>query len=176
MAQLSARCLDSAVIEAAEKGTPLPGICLGMQLLFESSPEFGRTAGLTLLEGRVEQIPRVTPNGKSLKVPHVGWSPLVPPGEGEGFAAPLMEGLVAGDAMYFVHSFMAVPDPADRIADALYGGVRIPAIVGRGNVVACQFHPEKSGAAGIGILDRWVSGDALPDRLVGGHLGQRRSA
>jgi len=144
MEELRTRGLDVALIEATRRGTPLLGICLGMQLLFDSSLEVGPSNGLGLLAGQIEEIPGLTDAGQSLKVPHVGWSPLIPP-----------------DAMYFVHSFMALPaDPLDRIADAVYGGFRIPAIVGHANVLACQFHPEKSGEAGLEILAHWVRPEA----------------
>jgi glutamine amidotransferase len=152
------RCLEQRELagflrEAALRGTPLLGICLGMQLLLDESDEFGVSGGLRLVSGRVVEIPSRTANGTSQKVPHIGWSGLEPPASGKGWQGTILEDVRPGEAMYFVHSFMAVPDhPAHRVANCNYGGISVAAVVGRENVVGCQFHPEKSGPAGLKVL------------------------
>lgn len=121
---------------------PLFGICLGMQLLFEKSYEFGENEGLGLLKGYVDKIDFK----QGLKVPHMGWNSL-------SFvnASPIMEGVGEKDAFYFVHSYKANPQENDLIAYAEYGE-KIPACVGRQNIFGSQFHPEKSGSAGLRML------------------------
>ncbi|HPC84189.1 MAG TPA: imidazole glycerol phosphate synthase subunit HisH [Thermoanaerobaculaceae bacterium] len=139
MARLRGRGLDGAIREAAGRGAPLLGICLGHQLLFEGSEEFGATRGLGLLAGVVAPLPPVA------RVPHMGWSPLqvMTPD-------PLVAGL-DGEFFYFVHSFAAIEAPA-MIATAPFGPTRICAVVRDGNVCGAQFHPEKSGRAGASFL------------------------
>lgn len=152
MAALAERNLVAPIREVAASGKPLMGICLGMQLLLSESEEFGRTEGLNLIPGRVVAIPDYDINGQLLKIPHIGWNALVPIAS-EGWQHPLLKENRAEDAMYFVHSFMAIPDdPASRIADCHYGGNAISAIIGRDNVFGCQFHPEKSGQAGLHLI------------------------
>jgi glutamine amidotransferase len=152
MRGLAERGLAEAVAGFARSGRPLLGICLGMQMLLDWSEEFGRHAGLGLLSGGVSALPSIDAAGKRLKVPHVGWSPLLPVGNA-AWEGTLLEGLEPGDAAYFVHSFAAVPDSAaDRLADTAYGGLRICAVLERGNLSGCQFHPEKSGPKGLRII------------------------
>lgn len=152
MAALAERNLVEPIREVAASGKPLMGICLGMQLLLSESEEFGRTEGLNLIPGRVVAVPDHDIDGQPLKIPHIGWNALVPC-TSEGWQHPLLKDNRAGDAMYFVHSFMAIPDdPASRLADCHYGGNAISAIIGRGNVFGCQFHPEKSGEAGLRLI------------------------
>lgn len=155
MAALAERNLVAPIREVAASGKPLIGICLGMQLLLSESEEFGRTEGLNLIPGRVVAVPDHDIDGKSLKIPHIGWNALVPCAS-EGWLHPLLKDNRAGDAMYFVHSFMAIPDdPASRLADCHYGGNAISAIIGRNNVFGCQFHPEKSGESGLRLLKKF---------------------
>lgn len=157
MAALQAHGLVDVVREVAERGTPLLGICLGMQLLLEASDEFGVTAGLSLIQGRVVAVPRSTIASKALKVPHVGWSPIVPAERARPWGEGILANVAPGDALYFVHSFMAAPsDETQRVADCLYGGHRVPAVLQKGNVVGCQFHPEKSGEVGLRILRNFL--------------------
>ena len=157
MAALRASGLDRVVRQVAAAGTPLLGICLGMQLLLESSDEFGATDGLGLIPGRVVQIPSNATNGDSHKIPHIGWNALVLPAGRQHWADGLLGGIAAGEAMYFVHSFMAQPtDPAHRLADCLYGGIAVSAAVQRGAVLGCQFHPEKSGKVGLRVLANFL--------------------
>lgn len=158
MAALQANGLDTVVRQVANKGTPLLGICLGMQLLFCESEEFGATVGLGLIPGRVVEIPTQTQAGGLQKIPHIGWNELVPPTGQSALQDTLFADISSGDAVYFVHSFMAVPDSAEyRLADCIYGGIPISAVVRRGNVMGCQFHPEKSGEVGLAILRRFVT-------------------
>lgn len=157
MAALRAHGLDQVVRQVAAAGTPLLGICLGMQMLLESSDEFGATDGLGLIPGRVVQIPSYTITGESHKIPHIGWNALVLPAGRSSWDGGLLDRVAAGEAMYFVHSFMAQPtDPAHRLADCLYGGLAVSAAVQRGSVLGCQFHPEKSGEAGLRVLSNFI--------------------
>lgn len=131
----------------ARGGAPLLGICLGQQLLFESSEEMGEHLGLGLIPGRV----RYLPGDRGLKVPHIGWSPLALCRE-EGIAGRLHD----GEQVYFVHSlYTDCAEPDDVVAIANYG-VNFPAMVQRGNVYGTQFHPEKSGDVGLRILRSFV--------------------
>jgi glutamine amidotransferase len=145
------------VIKAiAAGGIPLLGICLGMQLLLDESEEHGVTKGLGIIPGRVVPVPNVNPDGSPLKIPHIGWNSLVVV-EGAAWNGTILQNSTHGDAVYFLHSFMAVPeDPSMRIADCLYGGNRIAAVIGHGNVVGYQFHPEKSGPIGLAILRKFL--------------------
>jgi glutamine amidotransferase len=158
MAELRRAGLDSVVRAVASRGTPLLGICLGMQMLLEESEEFEVTAGLGIIPGRVTAIPDLDADGGGQKVPHIGWSPLVPPSYHPGWGGTILANTLSEEAVYFVHSFMAVPSiSGHRIADTLYGGVPITAVVQDGRVFGCQFHPEKSGAVGLRILRSFIS-------------------
>lgn len=136
--------LDTVVKELAAEGKPLLGICLGMQLLFDKSYEYGCHAGLGLIPGAVRPIAGVIPKG--LKIPHIGWNAL-------HFrqSCPLFAQISEGDCVYFVHSFYAADCDDHTVATAEYG-VELTAAVARGNVYGCQFHPEKSGTVGLKIL------------------------
>lgn len=156
MQALHALNLVPVIREVASRGTPLLGICLGMQLLLNESEEFGRTAGLGLIPGQVRAIPNQSTTGDPLKIPHIGWNSIEPSGQSR-WDGTLLAHNMAGDAMYFVHSFMASPtDSASRLADCTYGGHRISAVISRDNVAGCQFHPEKSGELGLKILRRFL--------------------
>ena len=153
MAELSRRKLDSVVREVAVRGIPLLGICLGMQMLLEESEEFGKTAGLGLIPGRVVNVPTTTIDGQSQKIPHIGWSALSPANGHSNWKSTLLSNVKPGEAVYFVHSFMASPsDPSHCIADCIYGGRSVSAAIGWRNVFGCQFHPEKSGEVGLRVL------------------------
>ncbi len=163
MAELRRKGLDAVVREIAARGIPLLGICLGMQMLLEESEEFGVTEGLSLIPGRVVPVPARTAQGHPQKIPHIGWNGLVFPEGRKSWAGTLLRTLKPGAAVYFVHSFMAQPaDPAHRIADCLYGGVPISAVIGRGNVFGCQFHPEKSGPVGLMMLRAFLECSEIP--------------
>lgn len=150
--------LVAVIRSLARRQTPLLGICLGMQLLLEESEEFGITAGLGLIPGRVVPVPAQSVSGQAQKIPHIGWSALQPSSAAGSWSGTLLQDTRPGDAAYFVHSFMAVPtDPAHRIADCVYGGHLIPAVIGRDRITGCQFHPEKSGEVGLRILRRFCA-------------------
>jgi glutamine amidotransferase len=134
-------------------GRPFLGICLGMQLLLSESEEFGRHRGLDIIPGKVLEIERKP----GLKVPQIGWNRIFSPPDGSPWAGSLLANVEPGTMFYFVHSFTALPDHAsDRLADADYMGVRISAAIRRDNVTGCQFHPEKSGPAGLGVLTAYL--------------------
>jgi len=157
MAALEVNGLDTVVRQVAARGIPLLGICLGMQLLFDHSFEFGTTQGLGLIPGRVVSIPSMTSTGQSQKIPHIGWNQLVVPSHSDSWQDGLLVNISPGDAVYFVHSFMAEPASADlRLADCHYGGISISAAVALDNVMGCQFHPEKSGEVGLRVLKNFM--------------------
>ena len=157
MAALHAAGLDTVVRQVAAAGTPLLGICLGMQMLMVASDEFGETAGLGLIPGRVLQIPSLTASGQTHKIPHIGWNELVLPAGQSVWQGGLLAGIAPGEAVYFVHSFMAEPtSSAHRLADCLYGGIAVSAAVQREHVLGCQFHPEKSGDVGLRVLKNFL--------------------
>jgi len=143
--------------EYAKSGRPFLGICLGMQMLFDTSEEFGEHQGLGLIPGRVVAIPAVGIDRRPHKIPHIGWNPLVLPPERKSWEATPLQGVRYGDPAYFVHSFTAAPaNEADRLADCHYNGVVISAMVARGNVFGAQFHPEKSGEMGLRIIRNFL--------------------
>jgi glutamine amidotransferase len=151
MASLRDKGLDAAVREAIEGGVPYLGLCLGLQLLFEESDEHGVTQGLGVLPGRVERFPERDADGSPLRVPHIGWNTVRFAGE-----HPVLAALPERDFFYFVHSYRAVAArPGDTVGWTEYGG-DFTSAVARGNVVAVQFHPEKSQAAGKRLLDAFV--------------------
>ena len=136
--------LDAVVRELAAKGKPLLGICLGMQLLFDESYEYGCHKGLGLIPGGVKPIADVIP--KDLKIPHIGWNALHFQKD-----CPIFREIKEGDCVYFVHSFYATSCEDFTVATAEYG-VPLTAAVAKDNIYGCQFHPEKSGAVGLKIL------------------------
>ena len=139
--------LDQTGIALAREGRPLLGICLGMQLLFDRSLEYGDHPGLGLIPGTVAPIRDVIPAG--YKVPHIGWNALHFPKDRP--VSPLFRHIREGDCVYFVHSYYGADCQADTIATAEYGP-ELTAAVGRDNVLGVQFHPEKSGRVGLDIL------------------------
>ena len=137
--------LDKVVIDEAAKGKPIMGICLGMQLLLEKGFEYGEHEGLGLIKGEIRPISDVIPKG--LKIPHIGWNALV---FGEK-KHPLFKYVSEGDCVYFVHSYYGAKCEESVIAKSEYGAL-LTAAVAEGNVMGCQFHPEKSGEVGLNIL------------------------
>ena len=146
--------MDVLVKEEAARGKPIMGICLGMQLLFERGFEYGEHQGLGLLRGEVRPIAEVIP--KDLKIPHIGWNAL-------SFTkpSPLFKYIKEGDCVYFVHSFYATGCEDSLIATAEYGAP-LTAAVASGNVMGCQFHPEKSGDVGLSILRAFCDMEVSP--------------
>ena len=137
--------LDKVICDEVKNGKPLLGICLGMQMLFERSFEFGEHKGLGLIEGSVRPIADVIPG--ELKIPHIGWNPLIIKGEKDGIFKYIKD----GDCVYFVHSYYAAECDESVIANTEYGAP-LTAAVAKGNVYGMQFHPEKSGEVGLNIL------------------------
>jgi imidazole glycerol-phosphate synthase subunit HisH len=155
MRELERRGLVDALRAYAQTGRPLLGICLGMHLLMDESDEFGRTEGLGVIPGRVVDIRSLAPT-RSPKVPHIGWSPLLRP-RPEAWSATPLESLEEGACVYFVHSFAAVPaEESARLADTEYDGCRFAAVVRSGSILGTQFHPEKSGPAGLAIVEGFL--------------------
>jgi len=145
--------LQKVLKQRIEAGVPFLGICLGMQMLLDESEEFGLTPGLGLIPGRVVPVPAIGADGAPQKVPHIGWSDLQPAEGAPRWEGGILRDVKAGEAVYFVHSFMAEPvDPAHRVADHVRGGRRIAGVIAAGKVWGCQFHPEKSGEVGLRIL------------------------
>lgn len=136
--------MDSLVLQKAKAGTPLLGICLGMQLLFEKSHEYGEHAGLGLIPGEICPLRADIP--AELKVPHIGWNALRFTGE-----SPLLKYIQEGDSVYYVHSFYA-KFAGDAVKAVSEYGVDVPGLVQHGSVFGAQFHPEKSGPVGLNIL------------------------
>lgn len=151
MDEIRARGFADVLVEAARSGVPLFGICVGMQVLFEESEEHGVHAGLGLLPGRVRRFEGPAFDGeRGLAVPHMGWNALRRVRE-----HPLLDGFEDGQHVYFVHSYWCDAADEDVIARSDYGAA-FPAMVARGNVMAAQFHPEKSQAVGLRMVDGFV--------------------
>ena len=147
MEKLRSYGLEEVIHKAVEKGTPFFGICLGLQLLFEGSEESEGVEGLGLLGGKILRIP---PN-QGLKIPHMGWNSLDIRRDSRLFA-----GISPGAYVYFVHSYYLEAEDESVVAASAEYSVHIHAAVERGNVFACQFHPEKSGDVGLKILKNFV--------------------
>lgn len=140
---------------AVEAGTPLMGICLGMQLLFQESEEFGQHEGLGLLPGTIRRIPEQIVAGRKLRVPNVGWNHVYFAPHATDLA--LREGVPDGAYFYFVHSFYADPaEPSDCLTTTQYGRIRYCSAVRRGNILGVQFHPEKSAQVGLRFYENWA--------------------
>jgi glutamine amidotransferase len=158
VAEVRARGYDAVIRNFIATGRPFLGICVGMQMLFDASEEFGVHEGLGILPGRVKAVPSLTTAGHPQRVPHIGWNALRP-SNGRDWSGTLLEGCAGEEPeVYFVHSFAAVPERLeDRLADCDYGGHALCAAVQRDNVMATQFHPERSAAAGLAMLRRFVA-------------------
>lgn len=148
MARLSQYGLVDVIRKAAASGKPFLGICLGLQLLFEGSEESPQAEGLGVFRGRILRFS----DGAWLKIPHMGWNSLA---IAEG--SRLFRGIPQGSFVYFVHSYYLKAEDAQIVAATAEYGVRFHAAVERGNVCACQFHPEKSGDVGLRILRNFLS-------------------
>lgn len=156
MIELENRGIAQAVQEYCSENRPFLGICLGMQMMLQESEEFGICKGLGIIEGKVLKIPSTDVNGKTQKIPCIGWNKL------EAVNTEWNDTILAEIGMnsyvYFVHSYMAVPDyEENRLADSFYGGQRISVAIKKGNCYGTQFHPEKSGLVGIKILNNFIN-------------------
>ena len=152
-AKLKDTGLDEVIRSEAASGKPIMGICLGMQLLFDKSYEYGEHEGLGLISGAVKPISDVIPRG--LKIPHIGWNALIKKKE-----HPILRDVNEGECVYFVHSFYAADCESSVIATAEYGA-QLTAAVADKNVIGCQFHPEKSGDVGMRILRAFAKEDIV---------------
>jgi glutamine amidotransferase len=147
---LAERGLEAPLREVLARGTPMLGICLGLQALFDDSEEQGPVSGLGLVHGHVRRF-----RGDRLKVPHIGWNRVAR--TGAGAREPLLSGIPDDAFVYFVHSYHVVPDDgAVTVLESDYGG-RFCAAIRKDNLFACQFHPEKSQTIGLRLLENFVS-------------------
>lgn len=153
MKGLSSLDLIEPIHEFAGRQRPFLGICLGMQMMFDSSEEFGEHKGLGLIPGRVIAIPSQGIDRVPHRIPHIGWNALVLPPARPDWNGSVLEDVPFGTFVYFVHSFTAVPEREEyRLADCHYDGLVISAMVQRDHLCAAQFHPEKSGEMGLRII------------------------
>jgi glutamine amidotransferase len=156
MERLERQGFRDEVLAFVKTGRPLLGICVGMQMLFGSSAENGRTSGLGLLPGTVERIPDAGLDGAQLKFPNTGWADINPPKDGS-WDGSVLAGLSPGDAMYFMHGY--VPSPCnleDRLATFSFHGHCLTAAVRRDNLTGVQFHPERSARTGLSLLAQFA--------------------
>ncbi len=154
--ELRRQGLEEPILRHVERARPLLGICVGMQMLLEYSTEFGHSSGLGLIKGGVNRIRQDRPDGGARRIPHIGWSQISPAGANSWDATPLA-GTEPGTAMYFVHSYTAQCDYAgDCMATVDYDGEVVTAFVASECVFGAQFHPEKSGPAGLSIMRRFL--------------------
>ena len=147
MAKIRERNLEPVIREIVAKGTPFFGICLGLQLMFESSEESPGVKGLSLLPGKILRLPE----GEGRKIPHMGWNDLAFPKPSRLFA-----GIPEGSFVYFVHSYYLKAGDEGIVAATTQYGANVHAAVESGNIFACQFHPEKSSSVGLGILRNFL--------------------
>lgn len=150
--------LIEPIKHAAAKGVPLLGICLGMQLLLDESDELGLNNGLGLIPGRVEDYPKLTNLDHLIKVPQINWHELVKNHNANDWSGSILSNYKYNDGVYFVHSFVARPVNNEHII-ACYesGSEKIPAVIMKGNIIGCQFHPEKSGQVGLKMLKNFIN-------------------
>lgn len=152
MQGLRVRGLLSEVTKAAAAGKPILGICLGAQLFLEKGFEFGEWEGLGFIPGTVVHFPSLT----NEKIPHMGWNEIVEVTPRKWKGTPL-EGVPNRSEMYFIHSYiLQTTDPTHVLAETTYGGCRFPSVISKGNIVGCQFHPEKSAYHGLRIIENFV--------------------
>jgi imidazole glycerol-phosphate synthase subunit HisH len=148
--------LDIAIKDSINQGKPFLGICLGMQLLFSQSEEFGATNGLGIIEGEIKKFKTINPDLK-LHVPQVGWN-TINYSQGSCWKDTILNGISEGEYMYFVHSYYAVPKFIENsLCTTNYGGIDYCSAVIKNNVSATQFHPEKSGEKGLLIYKNWLN-------------------
>jgi glutamine amidotransferase len=157
MQSINALQLKETLVSVAKKEIPFLGICLGMQLLFTESKEFSLTKGLGLIPGKVIEIPNSSKDGNKIKVPHMGWNSLALSEGVSSWKGSVLQENFPQEEVYFTHSYMGVPsNNNNRLADCIYGGHRISAVVKNKNIIGCQFHPEKSGKSGLEILKQFI--------------------
>lgn len=150
---------DQALLEAKKKGSYILAICLGMQMLVDRSEEFGIHQGLGLIPGDVKRIPDTINNGLNIKIPHIGWNKVYPNNNQNKFSSNYLNGFQNNfPEFYFVHSYRVIPKfETDCVGICNYEGHTISAIIEKENVTGCQFHPEKSGKAGLQLLSNFIN-------------------
>lgn len=150
--------LVQPILDYIASGRPFMGVCLGMQLMFEESEEFGTHKGLGLVGGRVVRFSNGAAGAKGVKVPQIGWNRIAPPADQpQAWERTALEGIAHGEYMYFVHSYYTLPsDPKDALTVTDYEGTGYCSAIKRGNLFASQFHPEKSAKEGLRIYRNWA--------------------
>jgi len=158
MHALQERGLVEPLQDYCNENRPFLGICLGMQMLADKSEEFGHTAGLGIISGQNQRIPRTAADGSVQKVPHIGWGPIQPVVTSRGWQGTIFNNIIDGTPFYFVHSYsVATDDDNARLAVSDYNGYELTAVINRGHVYGTQFHPEKSGPAGLKVLENFLN-------------------
>lgn len=148
---IAVRKLKGAILALAKQDKPILGICLGAQILLSDGYEFGHHKGLNIIPGRVVKFPKLS-NGE--KIPQIGWNGVLPVKRPQN---NILRGVKDGADVYFVHSYIIVPEKvSDIIAYTDYGGMKFCSVVGRGKIIGVQFHPEKSGAVGLAIINNFI--------------------
>lgn len=157
MLELRQRGLINPIVKYAVSGRPFLGICLGMQMMFDCSEEFGLHEGLGLIAGKVTAIPSKGKNDQPVKIPHMGWNEIEQSSSGTKWENTILAGLTSGTSFYFVHSYTAIPlNPEHRLAECDYNGIPISAVVRSDSKYGCQFHPERSGEFGLTIIKNFI--------------------
>jgi len=156
MNELRDRGMIEAIKEFALTGRPFLGICLGMQMMMDVSQEFGPCNGLGFIAGAVEAIPHSGLDGKTHKIPHIGWNELLKSGS-ESWQSTILKGIEPGEPMYFVHSYAAAPAAKENmISHCDYNGLLFASVIQSELHFGTQFHPEKSAGTGLKILDNFI--------------------
>ena len=157
MKGLRERELPGVIVDFAESGRPLMGICLGMQMLATKSDEYGENTGLKLIPGHVRPIPSCSIDGSSLKIPNIGWRALNK-STSSVWEKTILKSTSVGDEVYMVHSYrFDAEDKSHLLAFSMYGGHKIATVLRKDNIYGCQFHPEKSAQVGLSILSCFVN-------------------
>lgn len=159
MKSLESTGMDVALREIAARGTPIFGVCLGMQILMSEGTEFAPHTGLGLLPGKVIGFPREDTKGVKLRVPHIGWNSVErAAGAATSWSDTPLAATSPGEHFYFVHSYYVMPqDFSLVVARSSYGGIEFPSAIASGNIFACQFHPERSGPAGLDLYRQFAA-------------------
>jgi glutamine amidotransferase len=157
MTSLNDNNLTQIIHQFVQTGKPFLGICLGMQLLFSESEEFGSNKGLNLIKGKVVKFPTINKNGEKIRVPQIQWNQIYAEDKNRWKNSPLKE-VTDGSYMHFVHSYFAIPDDKNNILTySEYEGTRYASAVIKDNIIGIQYHPEKSAQDGIKIYQNWAN-------------------
>jgi len=157
MNELIEKNITSAIFEFVKTGKSFLGICLGMQLLFSESEEFGNSKGLDLIKGKIVKFPAFNGEGVKTRVPQIQWNQIYS-ADDKRWGKSSLKNILEGTYMYFVHSYYAIPKDRDVIlSKSLYGGIRYASAVVKDNITAYQYHPEKSGKEGLKVYKNWAN-------------------